>query len=63
MKTCKICGKLSATGKNHDDCIEKRRLERAETNNVNQEDVSTGTEVCSDLDALLGHIATSRKDN
>lgn len=62
MRTCKICGKLSASNKDHADCIEKRRLELAETNDADLEEISSDGELGPELDALLGHMASHKDD-
>lgn len=59
---CSICNRISATGKDHIDCIEKARLEMENENlkkkameNLGSSDVKLGKE----LQALLEHMNKS----
>lgn len=63
MHLCKICGKLSATNKDHTGCIEKRRLELAEAGKAENAGSTTDGELASELGALIGHIASNRNDD
>ena len=66
MKICNICNKISATGKDHTDCIQKRSIEIedqdfknsiAEKLNLSKSNQDLGVEV----KAILEHL-TREKD-
>lgn len=67
MKICNICHKISATGENHTDCVQKRSIELEaedfknsipEKLNLSKDDKELGVEVR----AVLEHLARE-KDN
>lgn len=67
MKICNICHKISATGKDHTDCVQKRSIELEaedfknnilEKLNLSKNDQDLGVEVR----AVLEHLARE-KDN
>ena len=66
MKICNICHKISATDKDHTDCIQKRSIETenldfkngiAEKLNLSKNNQDLGVEI----KAILGHL--TRKTN
>jgi len=67
MKICSICNKISATGENHLDCIQKRSIELENTEfknkisenlNLSKDNQELGVEVR----AILEHL-TKDKDS
>lgn len=67
MKICNICHKISATGEDHTDCVQKRSIELeaedfknsiTEKLNLSKDDKELGVEVR----AVLEHL-TREKDN
>ena len=67
MKICNICNKISATGKDHTDCVQKRSIEIedqdfknsiAEKLNLSKGNQDLGMEV----KAILEHL-TKEKEN
>lgn len=61
MYKCKICGKASATGKDHTGCTEKRRLELADAGRPKDVGVSEG-DLAPEIEALIGHIASTSRN-
>ena len=70
MKICNICHKISATDKDHTDCIQKRSIEIEDQNfknsiteklNLSKNNQDLGVEV----KAILEHLTreTNQKDN
>ena len=66
MKICNICHKISATDKDHTDCIQKRSIETEDENfknniteklNLSKNNQDLGVEI----KAILGHL--TRKTN
>ncbi|RZD44544.1 MAG: hypothetical protein CXT78_06325 [Thaumarchaeota archaeon] len=66
MKLCNICHKISATDKNHTDCVQKRSIELEDENfkneiteklNLSKNNQDLGVEI----KAILGHL--TRKTN
>jgi len=66
MKLCNICHKISATDKNHIDCVQKRSIELEDENfkneiteklNLSKNNQDLGVEI----KAILGHL--TRKTN
>ena len=67
MKICNICNKISATGENHLDCIQKRsiELENAEFKNKISENLNLSKdnqELGVEVRAILEHL-TKEKDS
>ena len=67
MKICNICNKISATGENHLDCIQKRSidLENAEFKNKISENLNLSKdnqELGVEVRAILEHL-TKEKDS
>jgi len=67
MKICSICNKISATGENHLDCIQKRsiELENAEFKNKISENLNLSKdnqELGIEVRAILEHL-TKEKDS
>jgi hypothetical protein len=67
MKICNICNKISATGENHLDCIQKRsiELENAEFKNKISENLNLSKdnqELGIEVRAILEHL-TKEKDS
>jgi len=67
MKICSICNKISATGENHLDCIQKRSidLENAEFKNKISENLNLSKdnqELGVEVRAILEHL-TKEKDS
>jgi hypothetical protein len=67
MKICSICNKISATGENHLDCIQKRsiELENAEFKNKISENLNLSKdnqELGVEVRAILEHL-TKEKDS
>ena len=67
MKICSICNKISATGENHLDCIQKRSidLENAEFKNKISENLNLSKdnqELGIEVRAILEHL-TKEKDS
>ena len=60
--SCRICKKVSASGRDHPSCLEKRRLELAESQGSGGQEHTDG-ELGSELSALMGHMAARREDN
>ena len=69
MKLCNICHKISATDKDHIDCIQKRSIELEDENfkneiteklNLSKNNQDLGVEI----KAILGHLTreTNQKD-
>jgi len=61
MKLCNICHKISATDKNHIDCVQKRSIELEDENfkneiteklNLSKNNQDVGVEI----KAILGHL-------
>jgi len=70
MKLCNICHKISATDKDHIDCIQKRSIELEDENfkneiteklNLSKNNQDLGVEI----KAILGHLTreTNQKDS
>ncbi len=62
MKACSICGKISASGEDHLDCTEKRRLEEKENEEAGRatpEAPGDGS-IAGELKALLDHMRKNR---
>ena len=70
MKICNICHKISATDKDHTDCVQKRSIETenldfknglAEKLNLSKNNQDLGVEI----KAILGHLTreTNQKDS
>jgi hypothetical protein len=70
MKLCKICHKISATDKDHIDCVQKRSIELEDENfkneiteklNLSKNNQDLGVEI----KAILGHLTreTNQKDS
>ncbi|MDO7722392.1 MAG: hypothetical protein MUP75_02945 [Nitrosopumilus sp.] len=70
MKLCNICHKISATDKDHIDCVQKRSIELEDENfknelteklNLSKNDQDLGVEI----KAILGHLTreTNQKDS
>ena len=70
MKICSVCHKISATGENHLDCIQKRSTELEDKNfkneiteklNLSKNNQDLGVEI----KAILGHLTreTNQKDS
>ena len=70
MKLCNICHKISATDKDHIDCVQKRSIELEDENfknelteklNVSKNNQDLGVEI----KAILGHLTreTNQKDS
>lgn len=68
MKICDICNKISATGENHTDCVQKRSIELEaedfknsipEKLNLSKDDKELGVEVR----AVLEHLAREKDDS
>ncbi len=65
MKACSICGKISASGEDHLDCVEKRRLEEKEDEVAGRaapdaSGISDGENIAGELKALLDHMRKNR---
>ena len=69
MKLCNICHKISATNKDHIDCVQKRSIELEDENfkneiteklNLSKNNQDLGVEI----KAILGHLTreTNQKD-
>ena len=66
MKICNICNKISATGKDHTDCVQKRSIEIEDQdfkNNIAEKlNLSKGNQDLSvEVKAILEHL-TREKD-
>lgn len=70
MKLCNICHKISATDKDHTDCVQKRSIELEDENfknelteklNLSKNNQDLGVEI----KAILGHLTreTNQKDS
>ena len=70
MKICNICHKISATDKDHIDCVQKRSIELEDENfknniteklNLSKNNQDLGVEI----KAILGHLTreTNQKDS
>jgi hypothetical protein len=70
MKLCNICHKISATDKDHIDCVQKRSIELEDENfnneiteklNLSKNNQDLGVEI----KAILGHLTreTNQKDS
>lgn len=68
MKICNICHKISATGKDHTDCIQKRSIEVEDENfknsiaeklNLSKDNQDLGVEV----KAILEHLSREKEHN
>ena len=70
MKLCNICHKISATDKDHIDCVQKRSIELEDENfknelteklNLSENNQDLGVEI----KAILGHLTreTNQKDS
>ena len=70
MKLCNICHKISATDKDHIDCVQKRSIELEDENfknelteklNLSKNNQDLGVEI----KAILGHLTreTNKKDS
>ena len=70
MKLCNICHKISATDKDHIDCVQKRSIELEDENfkneiteklNLSKSNQDLGVEI----KAILGHLTreTNQKDS
>jgi hypothetical protein len=64
MKNCSICHKISATGEDHLDCIQKRKVE-LEDDDFKQKlpeklDISKDSELQPEIKALLDHITKEK---
>ncbi len=70
MKLCNICHKISATDKDHIDCVQKRSIELEDKNfkneiteklNLSKNNQDLGVEI----KAILGHLTreTNQKDS
>ncbi|MBT3580219.1 MAG: hypothetical protein HOG44_01650 [Nitrosopumilus sp.] len=70
MKLCNICHKISATNKDHIDCVQKRSIELEDENfkneiteklNLSKNNQDLGVEI----KAILGHLTreTNQKDS
>ncbi|WP_067957162.1 hypothetical protein [Nitrosopumilus sp. Nsub] len=68
MKICNICHKISATGKDHTDCIQKRSIEVEDENfknsiaeklNLSKDNQDLGIEV----KAILEHLSREKEHN
>lgn len=68
MKICKICHKLSATGEDHTDCIQKRsiELEAQDFKNSITEKLNLSKndkELSVEMRAVLEHLARERESS
>jgi len=66
MKICNICHRISATGSDHIDCVEKRRieLEDADAKSRLQERLNLSKDVYDlgiEVKAILEHLTTKEK--
>ncbi len=66
MKICNICHRISATGLDHIDCVEKRRieLEDADAKSRLQERLNLSKDVYDlgiEVKAILEHLTTKEK--
>jgi len=68
VKICNICHKISATGKDHTDCIQKRSIEVEDENfknsiaeklNLSKDNQDLGVEV----KAILEHLSREKEHN
>ncbi|MGY5142030.1 MAG: hypothetical protein ACW9WZ_03185 [Nitrosopumilus sp.] len=68
MKICNICHRISATGEDHIDCVQKRNIELNDENmknsiqeklNLSKMDKELGVEVR----ALLEHLSREKESN
>jgi hypothetical protein len=64
MKNCSICHKISATGEDHLDCIQKRKVE-LEDDDFKQKlpeklDISKDSELQPEIKALLEHMTKEK---
>ena len=65
MKICSICNRVSATDKDHIDCIQMRRVEMTEDEGLKKEKLDlTGKrdDLGAEIKAILEHITKERKD-
>ena len=65
MKFCNICGKISGTGKDHIDCIQKRRIdlevEDAKMNIPERIDMTKNADnLGTEIKAILEHMTREK---
>ena len=70
MKLCNICHKISATDKDHIDCVQKRSIELEDENSKNEltEKLNlskNNQDLGVEIKAILGHLTreTNQKDS
>lgn len=68
LKICSVCNKISATGKDHLDCIQKRRIEfedeERKRNIPEKLDLAKNpNDLGVEIRAILGHLSKEKKNN
>jgi len=66
LKTCSICNKISATGDDHLDCKEKRRIELEDAGFKNKlleklDLAKNSDDLSVDIKAVLEHLAKNKE--
>ena len=65
MKICSICHKISGSGQDHLDCVEKRRVELEDEDFKNKIpeklDISKSSELASEVKAILEHMTRDKE--
>ncbi len=66
MTICSICNKISATGVDHIDCMQKRRIDLEELNDKEKLpeklDISKNNDIHIEIKALLEHLTKEKKE-
>ncbi len=64
MKICSICNKISGTGQDHLDCLQKRRIELEDENfklGIPEKlDLLKGSELATEVKAILEHMTREK---
>lgn len=62
MKICSICHRISGSGEDHLDCVERRRVELEDDDlDKTPERLDVGTELASEIRAVIEHMAKERE--
>ena len=66
MRICSICHKISGSGQDHLDCVEKRRVELEDEDFKNKIpeklDISKNSELATEVKAIIEHMTREKED-
>jgi len=66
MRICSVCRRISGSGQDHLDCVEKRRVELEDENLRDgipeRLDASGDSELAAEVRAIMEHVAREKED-